>query len=80
MVIPVLVGEDSFTNSALPLSFDASLTVVPGLVSAPPRLWTFMKSWFGPSWRNFWIYAAVGVGLFLTGVVMVPSGEGRGFA
>lgn len=66
-------GEDGFVISPVPLNFDASLTVVPGLVSEPSRWWNFIRNRFGPTWRNFWIFAGVGAGIFVTGALMTPT-------
>jgi hypothetical protein len=67
VVVPVVVDETTYTNSSLPLLYTASLTVVPGLVTPSSAWWSLTKAWFGPRWRNFWIFAGVGGGIFVTG-------------
>ena len=73
VIVPVVVDEASFTNSAIPLLYSSSLTIVPGLVTPSSAWWSLTKAWFGPRWRNFWIFAGVGASVFVTGALMVPT-------
>ncbi|HIN06381.1 MAG TPA: hypothetical protein EYM65_09130 [Dehalococcoidia bacterium] len=74
MIIPKTSGENSFVTTSLDLNYDVSLDLKPGEISASSP-WTFIKDWFGPTWRNLGIIAGIGVGLFLSGSFLVPKTE-----
>ena len=74
VIIPKTSGENSFVTTSLDLNYDVSLDLKPGEISASSP-WTFIKDWFGPTWRNLGIIAGIGVGLFLSGSFLVPKTE-----
>jgi hypothetical protein len=66
VIIPVAEREASFITTELLLSYDVNLTLAPGRISDAP-VWLFIQDWFGPSWRNLGIFAALGIILFWGG-------------
>ena len=74
MIIPKITGVNRFVTTSLELNYAVSLDLKHGQVSASSP-WTFIKDWFGPTWRNLGIIAGIGVGLFLSGSFLVSKKE-----